>query len=434
MGHRLGGGSSARRRPGGIGVYGTTGRLEKCYRAYGTELESEYTVVEAGMAPPKVKDADFVGKEAHLRHRDEEPAAILCTLTVDDHTSSTGVARYPLGREPVLSRAGEPLVDAKGRRSYVTSAGAGPSVGKYLLMAYLPPEQAVDGHRAPRRLLRRPLPGLGRRRRRDPGLRPRERAHPLVNVLVCVKRVPLTGGKIVLTDDAQAIATQHLGFTISPHEECGVEEAVRLVEANGGESVVLTLGPPEAEEQLRDAMALGVDRAIHLVTDEEEWDAQATAAAIVGSDRGRAGGGRRVRPGLLRQRVGGRGRLPGRHPRRARARPPRRDRPQGSRRRRTDASAASRKSRADETSSTLPLPAVVTVKEGLNFPRYPSVPGRMRAQRKPVAASSPARPEPRLEKVRLVTPPGARKEAEILGHGPEAAPRVVEVLQRIGVA
>ena len=87
-----------------------------------------------------------------------------------------------------------------------------------------------------------------------------------MNVLVCVKRVPMTGGKIVLTPDEQAIATQHLGFTISPHEECGVEEAVRLVEKHGGESVVLTLGPPEAEEQLRDAMALGVDRAIHLVT------------------------------------------------------------------------------------------------------------------------------------------------------------------------
>jgi glycine cleavage system aminomethyltransferase T len=129
----------------GIGVYGTTGRLEKCYRAYGAELESEYTVVEAGMAPPRVKDEDFVGKEAHLRHREAEPAAILCTLTVDDHTSSSGVERYPLGREPVLTRAGEPLVDAKGRRSYVTSAGTGPSVGKHILLAYLPPEHAQVG-------------------------------------------------------------------------------------------------------------------------------------------------------------------------------------------------------------------------------------------------------------------------------------------------
>jgi glycine cleavage system aminomethyltransferase T len=132
----------------GIGVYGTTGRLEKCYRAYAAELESEYNVVEAGMQRPKVKEEDFVGKEAHLRHREEEPAAILCTLTVDDHTSPAGVKRYPLGREPITLRDGTPLTDAKGRRSYVTSAGAGPSVGKYLLLAYLPPEHALEGSQA----------------------------------------------------------------------------------------------------------------------------------------------------------------------------------------------------------------------------------------------------------------------------------------------
>jgi glycine cleavage system aminomethyltransferase T len=131
--------------PVGIGVYGTTGRLEKCYRAFGFELESEYNVCEAGMAGPKVKDEDFVGREAHLRHRDEEPLAVLCTLTVDDHTSRSGVKRYMLGREPILTRDGRPLTDRRGRRSYVTSAGAGPSVGKHLLMAYLPPEQAREG-------------------------------------------------------------------------------------------------------------------------------------------------------------------------------------------------------------------------------------------------------------------------------------------------
>src|SRR6476469_6269725 len=131
--------------PVGIGVYGTTGRLEKCYRAYGFELESEYNVCEAGMAGPKVKEEDFVGKQAHLRHRDQEPAAIMCTLTVDDHTSASGVKRYMLGREPIQTRDGQPLTDSRGRRSYVTSAGAGPSVGKHLLMAYLPPEQAQVG-------------------------------------------------------------------------------------------------------------------------------------------------------------------------------------------------------------------------------------------------------------------------------------------------
>ena len=131
--------------PCGIGVYGTTGRLEKCYRAYGTELESEYTVVETDMAWGKVKEQDFIGKEAHVRHREEEPVAILCTLTITDHTSASGVKRFPLGREPILTRDGEPLVDAKGRRSYVTSAGAAPSVGSYVLMSYLPPEQAKVG-------------------------------------------------------------------------------------------------------------------------------------------------------------------------------------------------------------------------------------------------------------------------------------------------
>jgi glycine cleavage system aminomethyltransferase T/glycine/D-amino acid oxidase-like deaminating enzyme len=131
--------------PAGIGVYGTTGRLEKCYRAYGFELEADYNVVEAGMAWGKVKDENFVGREAHVRHREEEPAAILCTLFVDDHTSASGVKRYMLGKEPILTRDGRPLVDRKGRRSYVTSAGAGPSLGRHILMSYLPPEFANVG-------------------------------------------------------------------------------------------------------------------------------------------------------------------------------------------------------------------------------------------------------------------------------------------------
>jgi glycine cleavage system aminomethyltransferase T len=99
------------------------------------------------MAWGKVKEEDFIGKEAHVRHREEEPAARMCTLTVDDHTSSSGVKRYMLGNEPVLTRDGNPIVDRHGRRSYVTSAGAGPSIGKHILMSYLPPEHAVLGER-----------------------------------------------------------------------------------------------------------------------------------------------------------------------------------------------------------------------------------------------------------------------------------------------
>jgi glycine cleavage system aminomethyltransferase T len=131
--------------PAGIGVYGTTGRLEKAYRAFGFELDADYTVVEADMAWWKVKGEDFIGKDAHLRHREQEPAAKLATLTIDDHTSASGMKRYPLGREPIVEPDGTPITDAHGRRSYVTSAGAGPSLGKHVLMAYLPPSHAVEG-------------------------------------------------------------------------------------------------------------------------------------------------------------------------------------------------------------------------------------------------------------------------------------------------
>jgi glycine cleavage system aminomethyltransferase T/glycine/D-amino acid oxidase-like deaminating enzyme len=131
--------------PVGIGVYAVTGRLEKSYRLYGAELEQEFNLVEAGMARAKVKEQDFIGKAAYLKQRATPPAALLCSLTVDDLTSSSGIKRYMQGREPILTLDGKPIEDARGRRSYVTSAGAGPSLGKYILMSYLPPEYAKVG-------------------------------------------------------------------------------------------------------------------------------------------------------------------------------------------------------------------------------------------------------------------------------------------------
>ncbi len=132
--------------PVGIGTYAVTARLEKGYRAHGAELETDFDLVEAGMARPSLKPQDFVGRAAYEAQRSGQPAAVLCTLTVDDPTSSSGVKRYMMGREPVVTRDGRPLVDGKGRRSYVTSAGSGPSVGKHILMAYLPPAEAVVGN------------------------------------------------------------------------------------------------------------------------------------------------------------------------------------------------------------------------------------------------------------------------------------------------
>ena len=139
-------GSSHGAVPVGIGVYGTTGRIEKGYRAFGFELDGERTIVEAGMQRPKVKSADFIGREAYLRQREEPPKTVLCTMTVDDHTSASGMKRYMLGGEPILTRDGGTLTDGHGHHPYVTSAGSAPSLGKHVLLAYLPPDQATIGN------------------------------------------------------------------------------------------------------------------------------------------------------------------------------------------------------------------------------------------------------------------------------------------------
>jgi len=224
-----------------------------------------------------------------------------------------------------------------------------------------------------------------------------------VNILVCVKRVPATGGKIVLTADAQDIDTRFLGFTISPHEECGVEEAVRIVEAQTGSSTVLTLGPEVATEQLRDAMAIGIDNAVLLQTDGADWDAYATAGAIAdaireleaeagafdlilfgneAADTGDFQVGIRVATALGRPVVSGikfvaaaDGRVEAR-----------------------------REAAGGWEVFELPMPAVLGVKEGLNLPRYPSVPGRLRARKKEIRTIVPSRRPGGPTKARLRLP------------------------------
>lgn len=254
-----------------------------------------------------------------------------------------------------------------------------------------------------------------------------------MEVLVCVKRVPATGGRIVLTPDGQEIDTRYLGFTVSPHEECAVEEAVRIVEAQGGSTTVLTLGPGPAEEQLRDAMAVGIDRAILLETDGREFDPVATATAIVetvraqeaargpfdlvlfgneAADTGDYQVGIRVAVALDRPVVTGIKSLTLR-----------------------DGAAFARREATGGGWETyeIPLPAVLSVKEGLNLPRYPSVPGRLRAKRKEIERIQPAWSEHGVMKLGLRLPEEERAQAEILGRGPDAAPTVVDLLVRIGV-
>ncbi len=251
-----------------------------------------------------------------------------------------------------------------------------------------------------------------------------------MNVLVCVKRVPATAGQISLTPDAQEIDTRYLGFTVSPHEECAVEEAVRLIEKHGGATTVLTLGPEAAVDQLRDAMALGIERAILLQTDGREWDPVATAAAIVEAIEAERAGGRtydlvmfgnesadsagyqvgvRVADALDLPCVTG---IKAIEIARGRA-------------------AVRRQTESGWETAEVSLPAVLTVKEGLNLPRYPSLPGRLKAKKKVIERITPHWQDGGLHKIRLKLPVQAEHTVEILGKNGDAGAQLVEVFQRL---
>jgi len=251
-----------------------------------------------------------------------------------------------------------------------------------------------------------------------------------MNILVCIKRVPATGGKITLTPDDQSIDTRHLGFTISPHEECAVEEALRIVSRHsGGGTTVLTLGPAAAAEQLRDALAMGADRAILLETDGREWDPVATADAIVeavradgtpfdlllfGNEAAGSGDyqvGIRVAHALDLPCVTGVKQLQIANGR----------------------AVAKREATGGWEIFELPLPAVLTVKEGINLPRYPSLPGRLKAKKKEIKTLQPAWHDHGLRMIRLHLPAEQEKTVQILGAGPDAAPKVVELLRQLGI-
>jgi len=251
-----------------------------------------------------------------------------------------------------------------------------------------------------------------------------------MNVLVCVKRVPATAGHIALSADGQEIDTRYLGFTVSPHEECAVEEAVRLIEKHGGSSTVLTLGPEAAIDQLRDAMALGIERAILLETDGREWDPVATAEAIVEAIETERAAGRSYDLVMFGNesadsagyqigvRVADALDLPGVTGVKALEI--------------ADGKAmVRRQTEAGWEAAELALPAVLTVKEGINLPRYPSLPGRLRAKKKEIERITPQWQDGGLEKIRLKLPVQVEHTVEILGKDGDAGAQVVELLQRL---
>lgn len=263
-----------------------------------------------------------------------------------------------------------------------------------------------------------------------------------MEVLVCVKRVPAPGAKVPLTDDATEIDTRYLGHTIGPHEECAVEEAVRIVKTHGGSTTVLAVGPSEADEQLRYAIAMGADRGVLVDVGAAELDPQATAAAIThaigdtrydlvlfgteSADASHYQVGIRVARALGLPIVGGikgiefdsdgmadsgaGGSASG------------------------DRTVRLRREVADGVEVyRVPLPTAAAVKEGLNLPRYPNMPGRLKAKKARIDVV-PYTPEPGgLRKVRLRQPNDDREAAIVLGHGAAAAPAVVDALEQIGV-
>jgi electron transfer flavoprotein beta subunit len=253
-----------------------------------------------------------------------------------------------------------------------------------------------------------------------------------MRVLVCVKRVPAPGAKINITADGQAVDTAYLAFTTSPHEECALEAAVQLVEQHGGESTVLTLGPAEADEQLRYAASIGVNKAVLLPITDNDWDPQRTAAAIAtairdlesadgafdlvlfgneSADSGNFQVGVRVAHALARPIVNG---IKGIEV-------------QG------DTIRAKRESDAGVEVYAVPTPCVLGVKEGINLPRYPTLKGRLASKKVDVAQVSPQGDAGGQQMVTLLQAAEQVSQTVMLGSGPEAAPAVVDLLEELGL-
>jgi electron transfer flavoprotein beta subunit len=253
-----------------------------------------------------------------------------------------------------------------------------------------------------------------------------------MEILVCVKRVPMVGGRIVLTPDGQEIETRMSGFAISPHEECAVEEAVQITEREGGRVTVITLGPAEAEAQLRDCLALGAGRAVLLEDGGREWDPAVTAAALAAEVRRTAGQGGPCDLVLAGNEAADSG-----------------DYQVGVRLAHElgwpcatgikkleitgHTAVARREYRGAEEVFELPLPAVITVREGINLPRYPSLPGRLRAKRAVIERRQPQWQPGGLRRLGLRVPEGSRKQAQVLGSGREAVPALTGLLAGWGL-
>lgn len=256
-----------------------------------------------------------------------------------------------------------------------------------------------------------------------------------MRILVCVKRVPDSGGTPQITDDGTGIDTRHLSFTVGPHEECALEEAITIAKDTGGEVTVLTVGSSESVEQLRYGLSMGAHRGVLVENDDPLADPQQVAEAIsqavrqlqdddgaafdlilFGNESPDAGNyqtGIRVAADLGLPMVGRINHVD------------------------VDESAgrimASRDGAAGTEVFQLDLPAALAVREGLNLPRYPSMPGRLRARKAEIMTYSAGAAAGGLRLTELKVPEDLSPETVILGHGPEAAPAIVDMFEELEV-
>jgi electron transfer flavoprotein beta subunit len=258
-----------------------------------------------------------------------------------------------------------------------------------------------------------------------------------LNVLVAIKRVPGSAGTVVLTEDAMGVDTRHVGYTVSPHEECAVEAAVQVTETHGGEAVVLTVGPQDAIEQLRDALAVGVRQAVHVIADSDGYGPADVAAAITDVVRAHAVDGRAYDLLLFGTDAADTGDFQvGIRTAYLLGIPV----VSGVRSFEVDVEATGARlviaigdGPDGEETFEVPLPAVLTIKEGGITPRYPSIPGRLKAKKAPVEQVAPTGTPAGTGRLRLTMPPELPSQVQILGTGADGAPALVDVLIKIGV-
>jgi electron transfer flavoprotein beta subunit len=254
----------------------------------------------------------------------------------------------------------------------------------------------------------------------------------MTNVLVCIKRVPDSSSQVVLTDDGQSVDGRYAGFTMSPHEECAVELAVQVTAAGGGEAAVLSLGDADAVEQLRTALAVGataatlvqaepsafgpadVAREIAAVVRAHEAEGRSHDLVLLGNDAADSGDfqvGIRLAYELGRPVVNGAKVVSV-----------------------ADGAVTARVEGPEGVETyQVPLPAVVTIREGGVEPRYPSVPGRMKAKKVVVEERTPSAEPSGAKRVRLTLPPPVPSNVRIIGEGAAAAPAVVDLFEELGV-